>query len=186
MKYQPYIDFTAQGANVRTLMAMYGNLGQAPDSAVTVIPIVVFMAFSIESYLNSIGSRRVPFWDEIERLPWRAKVNIIHKSAGDKADWGAKHLQFASTIFKLRDNLAHGKPEKVLGPVVDSQEVAVAILAGADFRPDWYNQLNKAWAMRAKSEFTELMQTLGSLHSLAESDHLASSEGGILQNDESN
>lgn len=186
MKYQPFIDFTAQGANVQTLMTMYQDLGKAPDMATKITPIVVFMAFSIESYLNSIGSRHIPFWEEIERVLWRTKVNIIYKSVGQKADWGAKHLQFAAAIFKLRDNLAHGKPEQVRGPVVDDQERALAILASADFRPHWYNQLNKAWAMKAKTDFTDLMQTLGALHGLHESDHLSASTGGILVDDENN
>lgn len=181
MKYQPYVEFTAQGANVRTLMTMYASLDTAPDTVERVIPIIVFMAFSIEAYLNSVGSRCVPFWDELERLPWRSKVNILHKSTSQKANWGEAHLQFATSVFKLRDNLAHGKPERVLGPSFESWEEAHQHLLARKPQPLWYAQLNKAWAYKAKEQFRELMRYLGELHGLHESDHLAISEGGVAR-----
>lgn len=184
MKYQAFTSFTAQGANVQTLMSMYATLDDAPDTAVRVIPIVVFIAFSIESYLNSIGARCIPFWDEIERLPWKNKVNILHKSAGLAADWGAQHLQFAASVFKLRDKLAHGKPERVVSPSFDSAEEALRLLAPDALRPVWYSQLNKAWAYKAKLEFTDLMQQLAKMHGLHESDHLLSASSGVIQDDE--
>lgn len=180
MKFQPVVDFTAQGINIRTLMTMFRDLEETTDTVEKIIPLVVFMAFSIESYLNSIGSRRMHVWDEIERVPWRNKVDILHKNAGTTADWGSKHLQFAKEIFKLRDNLAHGKAEATHGPVVDSNEQAMAILMCAEFGPAWYSKLNKVWALNAKTKFTNLMQILAALYELGDSDHLAASVGRIL------
>jgi hypothetical protein len=54
--YQPYSDFTAQSRTVAALMAMYGQLERGGSTRNELTPIVVFLAFSIESYLNSIGA----------------------------------------------------------------------------------------------------------------------------------
>ncbi|KJZ43439.1 hypothetical protein [Pseudomonas fluorescens] len=180
MKFQPAVDFTAQGINIRTLMTMFRDFEEVPVTVEKVVPMVVFMAFSIESYLNSIGSRRVKIWDEIERVPWKSKVDILHRNAGVTAVWGDRHLQFAREIFKLRDNLAHGKPEEVLGPMVDCNEQAIAILESADFGPAWYSALNKDWVMKAKSDFTNLMQKLAALYELGDSDHLCAAVGRVI------
>lgn len=182
MTYQPYRDVTAQGMNVQVLMTMLSLIEKGPESAIRVVPAVVFMAFSVEAYLNNIGAKRISYWDELERLPWRKKINILHEVAGRKADWGHSHLQFASTLFSLRDKLAHGKPERILGPVFqnanDAQEFAMRTL-----EPAWFTKLNKAWAMKAKIQFTELMGYLAEMHDLHESDHLLSSTGGLIYDD---
>src|SRR6185436_15567452 len=101
-------------------------------------PIVVFLAFSIESYLNSLGARAIPFWDEIERLPWKSKVGVLHTTAGRDPDWGKEPLQFATEVFRLRDKLAHGKPERVLGPKRPDDPESEKLLAEDVFTPDWY------------------------------------------------
>ena len=61
---------------------MYAQLEAGASSRIELTPIVVFLAFSIESYLNSIGARKLIIWDELERLPWKNKVVILHKTAG--------------------------------------------------------------------------------------------------------
>jgi hypothetical protein len=97
-------------------MAMYGQLERGGSSRIELTPIVVFLAFSIESYLNSIGARKLNIWEELERLSWRKKIAILHKTAGRTLEWGKEPLQFATEVFALRDRLAHGKPERIVGP----------------------------------------------------------------------
>lgn len=185
MTYQPYIDFTAQGMNVSVLMVMLSEVEKSPDSAIRVVPIVVFMAFAIESYLNNIGAKRISYWSHMERLPWRNKMNVLHEAAGCKADWGSGHLQFAVSLFSLRDKLAHGKPERVVGPVFQDANVAHEFpMTG--LKPAWFTKLNKAWAMKAKEQFTQLMGYLAQMHGFHESDHLLNSTGGYIHDDGDN
>ncbi len=183
MKYQPYVDFTAQSANIQTLLTMYEGLDRFPDRPEVITPIVVFMAFAVEAYLNTLGFRHIQKWSEIERIPWKAKVEALYKNADSKPDWGSRDLQFCKKLFKLRDLLAHGKPSRWTTDWVDDYEQARAILAFADFQPTWYRQLNKAWAAKAKVAFTSLMAGLGALYGLQESDHLEVSQGGIAVDD---
>jgi hypothetical protein len=169
-------------------MAMYGRLEQDRKS-VPLIPVAIFTAFAIEAYLNSLGSRKLPFWDEVERLPWRNKVAILHKAADRPMDWSKDPLQFASEVFSLRDRLAHGKPERVLGPVFEDEGRANAFVADIDLmhkmQPEWFNKLTFEWVMQGKERFRVLMTYLGSLFGFHESDHLMHSTGGMGYTDDS-
>jgi hypothetical protein len=179
--YQAFTHFTAQGKSVRALLRMYALL-EKDGVDIPLEPVIVFLAFSIESYLNSIGSRQIPFWDEIERLPWRSKINLLHIQAGKEMRWGEEPLQFASEVFRIRDKLAHGKPEQVFGPnFLDATEPEL-ILVGGGLQPDWYLSLTREWVVAAKSRFNVLMPYLGGLFGLHESDHLHTSTGGICEN----
>lgn len=182
VKYRRYSDFTAQGFNVQSLMRLYGVLERNEEAEPNLIPFVVFLAFSIESYLNSLGARKLDIWNELERLPWKSKVEILHKVAGCNADWGKAPLQFANEVFKLRDKLAHGKPEQVAGPWFG--EGVPGGPSSETLLPDWYRGITKDWVLEAKAKFHLLMVYLGSLFALHESDHLMLSSGGMQRDDE--
>jgi hypothetical protein len=168
---RPYTDFTAQGINVRALMSLYAELERDPEKT-SLTPFVVFLAFSVESYLNSLGARQLPIWDELERLPWKSKITILHKVAGATPKWGEEPLVFASEVFKLRDKLAHGKPERVFDTLTSMPgEVPI---------PTWFAGINRAWVLNAKQRFRSLMVYLASLFGLHESDHLLLSSGRLV------
>lgn len=183
-KYYAFTDFTAQGRNVAALMNLYANLETDDSKRLELTPFVVFLAFSIESYLNSIGARKLTIWGEVERLPWRSKVEILHKIAGATPEWGKEPLQFATEVFRLRDKLAHGKPERVVGPVEADYETARAASSRSNLEPEWYRGITRAWVLEAKERFRRLMSYLGGLFDLHESDHLRLSTGGVLIDDE--
>jgi hypothetical protein len=186
--YQPYSGFTAQSRTVAALMAMYGQLERGGSSRIELTPIVVFLAFSIESYLNSIGARKSNIWEELERLSWRKKIAILHKTAGRTLEWGKEPLQFATEVFALRDRLAHGKPERIVGPKFRTEAEAAGYLGGPELnpalQPEWYTGITEDWVMKAKERFRLLMVYLGGLFGFHESDHLLSSTGGLLIDDE--
>lgn len=177
--YQPYLDFTAQSKTVSALMSLHAQLKSKEFPLTEFTPIVVFTAFAIEAYLNSIGFRHIRFWDEIERLPWKQKIEVLHVNAGATADWSQGPLQFASQVFKLREKLAHGKPERVEGPCFPNGEDAGDYQASGLMQPDWYQHITLEWTIASKSRFKELMTYLGHLYKLHPSDHLTCSTGGV-------
>lgn len=182
--YQPYVDFTAQGLTVRALLTLYSKLEDQHDpTEIELLPFVVFMAFSIEAYLNSVGARSISYWDELERLPWKSKVSILHQHVGKVPAWGSGPLQFCSQVFKIRDKLAHGKPERVTGPVCVSPADAYTYIKGANssLEPDWYKLLTKEWVMSAKAKHQELMEYISSLYGLGKQEHLRVSTGSIME-----
>jgi hypothetical protein len=181
--YQPFFNFTAQSKTVSALMSMYAQLESGTPKRMELTPIVVFLAFSIESYLNSIGARKLEIWDELERLNWKKRVTILHKTAGKSPDWSKDPLKFATEVFVLRDKLAHGKSERVVGPVFTDQAQATRYQNSPNLQPEWYTKITKDWVMEAKERFRLLMIYLGGLFDFHESDHLLISTGGLLVDD---
>ena len=109
-------------------------------------------------------------------------MKILHKTAGRSIDWGEDPLQFATEVFALRDKLAHGKTERVVGPVINNQDDAMRFRT-QELQPDWYNQITWEWVMKAKERFRLLMIYLGELFGFHEADHLRISSGGLLIDD---
>ncbi len=182
-KYQPYLDFTAQSHNVSSLMRLYTLLQNHPDAKPPLTAFVVFIAFAIESYINSVGSRKIDFWNEIERLSWRKKLEILHNHSGNSSDWGGEPLQFAVEVFRLRDNLAHGKPERVFGPAFDDYSVASDALSSSHLKPDWFASITESWVIESKDRFRKLMIYIATLYGLGEFDHLLHSSGSFIHHD---
>lgn len=160
-------------------MLMISQLEKRRHDPAELLPVIVFMAFTVEAYLNSLGDRHIDFWDQIERIPWRNKVEIIHLHVNKKANWGAKPLQFATELFSLRDRLAHGKPEMVRGPVCNSPMEAEDKLSSEMLVPPWFKKISGPWLGSARGNFQELMRHLAELYSLAPSDHQLHSRGGF-------
>ena len=181
--YRAYTNFTAHGRNIQALMSMYALLESASTAKIPLTTLAVFLAFSVESYLNAIGGRKIEFWDQIERLSWRSKVEILYSEAKQKPDWGSDPLQFAIEVFKIRDRLAHGKPERIVGPDMTDEIEAHKYLRENAMEPDWYTKIDRTWAMAAKERFRQLMIHLATMHGFHESDHLNLAIGGIERED---
>jgi len=176
-KFKPHMEFTAQGKAFEALMLMISQLEKRKHAPAELLPVVVFMAFTVEAYLNSLGARKIEFWDQIERIPWRKKVEVLHLHAGKELDWGSKPLQYASQLFTLRDKLAHGKAELIEGPVCASRQEAEDKLAGEMLNPPWFNALAAGWLSTARDRFRNLMTHLSDLYGLPPVDHQLHSQG---------
>jgi hypothetical protein len=70
----------------------------------------VFFAFAFEAYLNHVGSEELKFWDEIDRISYGRKLRILSKHLSFPLD--AHPFETVTTLFKLRNALAHGRTQK--------------------------------------------------------------------------
>ena len=144
----------------------------------------MFSAFTVESYVNKIGERVIPSWDEFERLAWRKKIILIHDIKDRKADWGCEPLRFAPALFKLRDNMAHGKSIRTVGREALTLEEGTR--AFEQFRnetagePEWVKQLTLPFLMALKVDVLELMNYLSVLGGLPAGQHGLTASGSLL------
>lgn len=182
-RWRPYKEFTAQSTALQAFYAMIGRLQRGELLENEHPTIVVFMAFSLEAYLNTLGDRQIPFWDEIERLPWRTKIKILHKVAGAEPNWAQGPLQFAIKIFKIRDILAHGKPERVCGAWEPGRPDNTQKNKTDALRSSHLAFLTKEWLLDAAEQFRKLMLYLGDMFGYHESDHLSVALGGFDYDD---
>lgn len=174
--FKTHTEFTAQCRAIAALHHLYNLVDPSKKSPSDVVPIAVFMAFSIEAYVNNLGARNLKIWDDLERLPWKTKISILHKERGQEPKWGEGPLKFAVELFKLRDKLAHGKAEKLEGPIFETQNEAFEFIANHDIEPKWFVDLDSAWIDQSKPRFDELMEYLARLFDLSPADYYRKSQ----------
>jgi hypothetical protein len=85
---------------------------------------VVFSAFTFEAYLNHVGSEEIPFWNEIERIPYKKKLRVIAAQLGLTLDTSRPLLHTVFELFRLRDILAHGRTTEFSEPYETDAEPA--------------------------------------------------------------
>lgn len=73
----------------------------------------VFLAFTFEAYLNHVGAKEIPFWEEIDRISNTEKLAVLSKQLGFKPDKSKRPFQTIKGLFELRNGLAHGRTERV-------------------------------------------------------------------------
>jgi len=73
----------------------------------------VFSAFSLEAYLNHLGSQRFKCWEKLERLSVEAKLSLILEDLGKTPDFSRRPFQTVKTLLRLRNQLAHGRTQRV-------------------------------------------------------------------------
>ena len=175
-KFRASIEFQAHSHAMRGLTSLYQLLETRGDREPDFSPIVVFMAFSIEAYINALGDTKVTFWQHVERLPWRTKLMMLHDIAKVEPDWGKEPLQFAVELFKVRDSLAHGKPETVLGPAHETKQEARRWENVRDIRPAWLVKIDRKWITAASERHEKLMIYMAELSGTAPLNYLISAK----------
>lgn len=178
VRWRPYKEFTAQSTALQAFYAMIGRLKKGELTEWEYPIVVVFMAFSLEAYLNTLGARKIPFWDDIERLPWRTKLEILHKVANTQPNWADGPLQFATKIFKIRDRLAHGKPERVCGSWQPGEPDNTHKEKMDALKPNYLMPITEKWLLDSAEQYRILMLYLGDMFDYHESDHLSIAQGG--------
>jgi len=84
---------------------------------------IILCAFCIEAYLNHIGSETFVYWDSLERLKPREKLDVLKGHFGRlSCDVSRRPFQSFTIIFKFRNLIAHGKTEILSAE--DIQELA--------------------------------------------------------------
>ena len=156
-KHKPVVEFYAHHANYKYFIQMLDVIKNESSEHFPYIPIIVFEAFTIESYINTLGYRHVEDWKEIERIPWRAKITLLHSFSKKKADWSKAPLQFAKEIFKIRDFLAHGKNERVEGEVFNSYHDAKYSLNQHKIKPKALRDIDKDWVINSEDKLHDLL-----------------------------
>ena len=72
---------------------------------------ITFVAFSLEAFLNHLGSEIFSTWVDLEPLNPRGKINIIAEKLKIDVDYGAMPWQIVPEIVAFRNKVAHGKNE---------------------------------------------------------------------------
>lgn len=97
------------GASVMLMKAKSDERG----SYYTLMSALLLTAFEFEAYLNHLGAKSLPYWQEIESIRVMDKYSVLSKKFGLCPDFGRRPDQTLSRLFKFRNAIAHGKSQVV-------------------------------------------------------------------------
>jgi hypothetical protein len=109
---------TTSFAYVTLHNAAYYSLQAAKDSVdgrfFNYLTAMVFSAFSLEAYLNHLGTSEFLNWVKIERSKSpKQKLEMLTEKIAFSSDFSKPPFETFDKIFKFRKQIAHGKTERV-------------------------------------------------------------------------
>jgi len=125
---------------------------------------IILSAFCIEAYLNHIGSKLLPYWDdEVKKdLSIQNKLKIICHHLNLVPDFSRRPFQSFKHIVRFRNLVAHATSEKISGQgtqiVRDSERVK--------YPETWWEkhsnlQIAKRWLADTESIITTIHKAAG-------------------------
>jgi hypothetical protein len=87
-----------------------------------------FCAFTLEGYLNWLGSEKVEHWNELERISPSQKLLVIASLLGIAIDRSRRPFSSFKGIFSFRNNfIAHGNADSVSTNFVHGTEPIIPV-----------------------------------------------------------
>jgi len=124
---------------------------------------IILSAFCIEAYLNHIGSKFLPYWDdEVKKgLSINNKFKIICHHFNLSPDYSRRPFHSLREIIKYRNLMAHAITEKI-----SLQVAQVARLKRANYPQTWWGEHTnlktaKRWLKDTESMITEINKAAG-------------------------
>jgi hypothetical protein len=118
----------------------------------------LFSAFCLEAYLNHIGNEKIPDWEKSERkLSSKEKLEIISHEIGCKINYEERPFQTFKAIFKLRNELVHGKTKftsESNEQIIEGDETPVIS------QEKWQDYINVETAIKFSEDTKEILETL--------------------------
>jgi hypothetical protein len=130
---------------------------------------LIFIAFTLEAYLNHIGKRIFGCWDDLEQLSPQKKLNVIAEKLKVEKDDGKRPFQTVKELFKLRNDIAHGK-----SVFLKSENQISATDAELDnymhrlLETEWEKYCNIENTQRAREDVKSIIQKLHNASGLSE------------------
>jgi hypothetical protein len=116
---------------------------------------IIFSAFTLEAFLNYIGSCVFDFWEELERhLTSVNKLNVICSQLGISEDFSQRPFQSFEKAINLKHSLNQGTIESY------SRTVSTTNSASAPTGEEWKEWCNPGEARRIYDDSVRIMDLL--------------------------
>jgi|SRR5438105_376654 len=126
---------------------------------------LVLTAFSFEAYLNHVGAKTFECWEDLDRLPPLAKLELLTEALGVKFPngTGARPLQTVSKLFNFRNAIAHGRTSEIKYKPVTVDLTKYEKEYRAPLLTDWEQLIqSEEFALRAREDVEEVMRIVQS------------------------
>jgi len=119
---------------------------------------LMFSAFTLEAYMNHLGSERIEYWEEIQSIRYLDKLKILYLNLGIEFDKSKRPLQTVIQLVKFRNLMAHGKSESISGSIITdtpSRDPSVKVV-----ETDWEKFCNVKEAQRVIEDIALIIESL--------------------------
>lgn len=123
---------------------------------------LVFSAFTLEAFLNSLGPKVYPVWSEIARIGPLEKLKVLAHFLSYELDFGKRPHQTVTELVKFRNSVAHGRDEIITlnGREVPRQKRNISYTLMV--KSEWVKYCKVANAKRAYEDVGQLAEGLAS------------------------
>lgn len=139
----------------------------------------VMLAFSFEAYLNFMGDKYIGAWDEWAE--YHTKIDKVFQHLKIAPDWSKRPYSSISAMKRLRNTLAHGKPEKIERP-----EKEIIDKAGGqkgkkiDLSGDWERLCSPEMIAHAHDDLEEVWKDMIKKSGINVMDLMTSGDGAVI------
>lgn len=130
---------------------------QREGSYYTTMASILLTAFTLEAYLNHLGQRIIPFWEQIEVIRVLDKYSVLCTHLGVEPNFSERPYQTLKSLFRFRNAIAHGK-----SVVLEEQKMVSASSNPSEHTPrtEWEEYSTEANAIRAREDIQEVIAEL--------------------------
>lgn len=118
---------------------------------------ILHATFALEAYLNDLGDHLLGCWDELERgLSPEAKLKLVLERLGRNEERGKGPFQSFVRMFRIRNQLVHGK---TISLNYEYTSPGGAVVAGRS-QADWEATCNSEAATAIVGDARQMIETL--------------------------
>lgn len=122
---------------------------------------IVLSAFSFEAYLNHTGAVTFECWEELERLPPWAKLQLLFEELEVQfpEGTGARPLQTIARLLNFRNTMAHGRTSDLQAKPLNRTTENYHQAYGEDLLTDWERLVKTSdFAVRAREDVRTVIE----------------------------
>lgn len=133
------------------------------------MPALAFAAFTVEAYVNFIGSKLLPkLWKNERNLGFEKKLKKIFEELGQQfPDCSVDPYSSILSLKNLRDELAHGKPYVVDDSFETDEDTTSANYRELFFKIPLYEKLTLSGLEGAETTISQAEAFINLIHSYA-------------------
>src|SRR5690606_18990542 len=123
----------------------------------TTMASLLLRAFTFEAYLNHLGAKLLPFWDNVDSIRVMDKYAVLCGHLKIQPNMGVRPYQTLRNLFKYRNSIAHGKSVILR----ETKEVSSSSEPHEHTpKADWEEYATQENAERAQADVSEIVKEL--------------------------
>lgn len=124
---------------------------------------LMFSAFTLEAYMNHLGSAKIEYWNEIESIRYLDKLKVLYLNLGLEFDKSRRPLQTIISLVKFRNLMAHGKTENITATTVINTPTPSYEQKYGAMEATWEKFCNAVDAQKVFDDVSEIVELLNKI-----------------------